>query len=110
MKAEFPDDETGELLKLMQEQGEDLSRPRDVDFFLVFETREQAEGFASEADLGPEFTVTTGPYEKTEKWQATLTVNMTPVYAEIVKLEKQVTRLGREYGGEADGWGCAKSG
>ncbi len=107
MIQDFPHDETGELLRLMQEQGDDLSVPRDIDFFLIFDSKDQAIRFASQADLGHEFRVDTAHYEKTEKWQARLTVHMAPVYAELVMLEKQVARLGREYGGESDGWGCA---
>jgi hypothetical protein len=107
MKQAWPNDETGELLRLMQEQGDDLSLPRDIDFFLIFETRDEALGFANQADLGHEFEVDTSRYEKTTKWQARLTANLVPVHAEIVMLEKQVARLGREYGGQPDGWGCA---
>jgi hypothetical protein len=108
MIQDFPADETGELLRLIQEQGDDLAVARDIDFFLIFDSREQATAFASQADLGPEFRVSTARYEKTSKWQASLTVHMAPVYAEIVMLEKQVARLGREHGGQPDGWGCAK--
>jgi len=110
MSTTFPNDETGELLRLMQEQGDDLSVPRDIDFFLVFDTRADAEAFASRTDLGHEFEVAVSRYEKTSKWQATLTAHRVPVYAEIVMLEKQVARLGRQQGGEPDGWGCAKAG
>lgn len=108
MSLLFPDDETGELLRLMQEQGDDLAVPRDVDFFLVFETRAEADAFSAQVDLGPEFTVATSPYEKTAKWQVTLTVHMVPLYAELVALESQVARLGRQHGGAPDGWGCEK--
>lgn len=108
MSATFPNDETGELLRLMQEQGDDLTRARDVDFFLVFETRDEAQAFLDLADLGPEFRTGLSRYEKTRKWQVTLTAQMVPVYAEIVALEKQVARLGRQHGGEPDGWGCEK--
>ncbi|MDP2325401.1 MAG: ribonuclease E inhibitor RraB [Gammaproteobacteria bacterium] len=106
MTQDFPHDETGELLRLMQEQGDDLSVARDIDFFLIFDAKEQCERFASRTDLGPEFRVSTGHYEKTSKWQVCLTVHMAPVYAELLMLEKQVARLGREYHGEPDGWGC----
>lgn len=107
MNQDFPNDETGELLRLMREQGDDLSAPRDVDFFLIFDLKDQAVAFASQADLGPEFSVDISRYETTEKWQARLTVRMAPVYAELVKLEKQVAWLGRDYGAQSDGWGCA---
>jgi hypothetical protein len=109
MSLLFPDDETGELLRLMQEQGDDLSLARDMDFFLIFDSKEQAQAFVNQADLGPEIRVSAARYEKTSKWQATLTVNMVPLYAEIVALEKQVARLGREYGGQPDGWGCTRA-
>jgi len=108
MTQEFPHDETGELLRLMQEQGDDLAVARDIDFFLIFDTKEQAESFSRRTDLGPEFRVRTGHYEKTSKWQVALTVHMAPVYAELMILEKQVARLGRDHGGQPDGWGCAK--
>jgi hypothetical protein len=107
MNRDWPNDETGELLRLMQEQGDDLSLPRDIDFFLIFETRDEALAFANQADLGREFRVDTSRYEKTSKWQARLTAHLVPVHAEIVMLEKQVARLGREHGGQPDGWGCA---
>ncbi len=106
MTQDFPHDETGELLRLMQEQGDDLSVARDIDFYLIFDTKDQATVFANRADLGPEFRVGTARYEKTAKWQAALTVHMAPVYAELLMLEKQVARLGREHGGQPDGWGC----
>jgi hypothetical protein len=109
MSLMFPDDETGGLLRLMQEQGDDLAVSRDVDFFLIFDTKDEALAFANQADLGPEFRISTARYEKTSKWQAALTVNMVPLYAEIVALEKQVARLGREHGGQPDGWGCPKA-
>ena len=107
IKQNWPNDETAELLRLMQEQGDDLSQPRDIDFFLIFETRDEAVGFANQAESGREFRVETSRYEKTSKWQARLTAHLVPVHAEIVMLEKQVARLGREYGGQPDGWGCA---
>ena len=107
MNQDFPNDETGELLRLMREQGDDLSVARDIDFFLIFDLHDQAIAFANQADLGPEFRIETARYEKTDKWQACLTIHMAPVYAELVMLEKQVARLGRDFGGHSDGWGCA---
>jgi hypothetical protein len=105
--SDFPPDETGELLRLMQDQGDDLSLPRDVDFFLVFGSEDQAAAFASQAKPGPGFAVSTSPYERTRKWQARLTIHMAPTHGEIVRIERQVAQLGRDHGGQPDGWGCA---
>ena len=55
----------------------------------------------------PSLALAPAHYEKTTKWQACLNVHMAPVYAELLMLEKQVARLGREYHGEPDGWGCS---
>ncbi|MCL4722517.1 MAG: ribonuclease E inhibitor RraB [Gammaproteobacteria bacterium] len=102
----FPNDETGELLRLMQEQGDDLSVSRDVDFYLLFDRKDDATAFVARADLGPEFRVRTSRYERTDKWQVCMTLHMLPVHAELAALEKQVARLGHEHGGLYDGWGC----
>lgn len=107
MTNRFPDDETAELLGLMQEQGDDLAQPRHIDFFLVFDSREQAAAFARGAGLGPGFTVSTSPYERTRKWQCRITVLMAPEHAAITRLERQLAQLGRDHGGQPDGWGCS---
>ncbi len=65
MTQDFPHDETGELLRLMKEQGDDLSLARNIDFYLIFDTKDQATAFANSVDLGPEFRVSTSHYEKT---------------------------------------------
>ena len=83
MTQDFPHDETGELLRLMQEQGDDLSVARDIDFFLIFDTKDQAAAFANRADLGPEFRVSTARYEKTAQVAGGPYRHMAPVYAEL---------------------------
>lgn len=40
---QFPDDDNGKMLQAMQESGIDLSKPLDVDFFLVFDDQRDAE-------------------------------------------------------------------
>ena len=94
----------------MQEQGDDLSIARDVDFYLLFDRRDAAEAFVARAELGADFRLRTARYERTDKWQVCITRHMVPGHAELVALEKQVARLGREHGGQADGWGCAPAG
>jgi hypothetical protein len=43
---EFPDDENGAVLKGMHDGGDDLSRPRQIDFTVVFPGELQAQEFA----------------------------------------------------------------
>ncbi|MFZ1624206.1 MAG: ribonuclease E inhibitor RraB [Gammaproteobacteria bacterium] len=103
-------DTNGELLRLMQEQGDDLTAPRDVDFFVIFETRAQAEAFAEAATVALGMPAQVSPYEKTDKWQLVLTRHMPPDHALLNSLEKQIAGLARQHGGDADGWGCPQAG
>lgn len=100
-------DTNGELLRLMQEQGDDLSAPRDIDFFVIFETRVQAEAFAGSATAALGMPAQVLPYENTVKWQIVLTRHMSPDNAHLNSLEKEIAGLARQHGGDEDGWGCA---
>ena len=99
-------DTNGELLRLMQEQGDDLAAPRDIDFFLIFATRAAAEACAQGATEALGLPAQVSPYEKTDKWQLVLTRHMPPDHAELNRLEMQIAGLARQHGGDADGWGC----
>ncbi len=99
-------DTNGELLRLMQEQGDDLSAPRDIDFYVIFESRAQADAFALAASTALGLPAQVTPYEKTDKWQTALTRHMPPEHALLNSLEQQISGLARQHGGEADGWGC----
>jgi hypothetical protein len=46
----FPDDENGGVLRMMFEQGDDLSQPRIIDFCFAFSDRSQALAFAVTVD------------------------------------------------------------
>ncbi|MEZ5563105.1 MAG: ribonuclease E inhibitor RraB [Gammaproteobacteria bacterium] len=101
-------DTNGELLHLMEEQGDDLAVPRDIDFFVIFATRPQAEAFAELATTALDMPAQVGAWEKTDKWQVSLSRHMAPEHAELNRLEKQVAALARRHGGDADGWGCPR--
>jgi hypothetical protein len=101
-------DTNAELLSLMQEQGDDLAAPRDIDFFVIFDTRLQAEAFAGLAAATLELPARVSAYEKTDKWQVSLTRHMAPEHAQLNQLEKRIAGLARQHGGDADGWGCPR--
>ncbi len=90
----------------MQEQGDDLTAPRDIDFFVIFATRAEAEAFGAAATATLGLPAQVSPYEKTGKWQLVLTRHMPPDHALLNNLEQRIAGLAREHGGEADGWGC----
>jgi hypothetical protein len=101
----FPDDENGEVLRRMFEQGDDLSKPRIVDFCFAFADRAQALEFAAiveERDLE----VCICYYKELDGWQAIVKRHMVPTHGEITSLELSLTNRAVSVGGKADGWGC----
>ena len=105
--SQFPNDENGDALRRMQENGDDLGKPRDIDFTLVFPDQTSAEAFArvvSEMGLN----VST---EKTEcapelPWDVTVVKHMMPSHAGISELEETLQLYASKFGGRNDGWGC----
>ena len=102
----FPNDENGDVLRRMQAGGDDLSRPRNIDFFFAFETERQAREFAAQAAALPGLQADASPYEERQRWQVCVTRNMVPSHAEITALEQSLCRLADTCQGEPEGWGC----
>lgn len=104
---EFPNDENGDVLRRLESPGDDLSRPRDVDFEVVFSQEDAAQAFAEQIRrLGYEAFV-----EKTNTapgfpWDARVVRQMVPSHAAISEFERELERLALPLGGRNDGWGC----
>lgn len=102
---DFPPDENGDVLRRMEEHGDDLTKAREIDFCFVFSSREEAIAFAKriqERDL----TVCISYSEECETWQAVVKRYMVPSHQGITQLEVELTRRAESVGGQADGWGC----
>ncbi|MGI2260107.1 ribonuclease E inhibitor RraB [Shewanella sp. GXUN23E] len=103
---QFPDDDNGKMLQAMAESGIDLSKALDVDFFLVFDDKRDAESaledlVAREDDGDLEINFN----EELEKWELIVTLNMVPEYDAIVEREVALNNFAAEYDGMTDGWG-----
>jgi hypothetical protein len=101
----FPDDENGEVLRRMFKQGDDLSRPRIIDFCFTFADRRQALAFAEIVDE-QDLEVCISVYEERDGWEAIVKRYMVPTHEDITALEVSLTQRAVAVGGEADGWGC----
>jgi hypothetical protein len=102
----FPSDENGDVLKRMLEQGDDLSKPRDINYSFVFATEENARAFTNQVQTTTGLKTELSRYEERKMWDTTVTKNMIPTHQDVTALEQSLTRLAEPYGGEADGWGC----
>ena len=103
---DFPDDETGDVLRQMAEQGVDLSVPRNIDFTLVFPDEESALQFA--AIFKAEYPVTIDNSEVDEDcpWDVVVVNHIAPDHAAITAFEARLQQEAERFGGRTDGWGC----
>lgn len=105
--TEIPNDENGDALRRMIAQGDDLSRPRMVDFTQVFPTEAAAKAFAAKAEAEGMFTFT----EMTETseslpWDVVVEHPLSPSHGALTTLELKLAEMAEGFGGRADGWGC----
>lgn len=104
---QFPDDENGDILYNMAEDGDNLSKEREVDFSVIFPTEDSAIKFAVHL-LRNEQKVSFSPYEEHEElpWQVQAHPVMIPTHENISGYESQLSADSAVFGGRNDGWGC----
>lgn len=104
---QFPDDDNGNVLWQMAEDGNDLSVPYEVEYSIIFETQAQAEQCALYL-LHQEQKVSLFEEEESESryWVVSAYVEMIPQHEDIVDLEQWFVHVASQYNGEYDGWGC----
>lgn len=103
----FPDDENGDVLRRMQNKGDDLTKPRDIDFTVVFADENSAGCFASHFKrLGLRTSIKFSATVKELPWDVIVVKNMVPSHQEIGEFEKELALVARPFGGRNDGWGC----
>jgi hypothetical protein len=101
---QFPGDANGAVLRRMLNHGDDLSKPRVMDFCFIFALRKQALAFAELVDEH-ELEVYISYYPGRESWQAIVHRHMIPTHHDITALESDLAGRAEQVGGKADGWG-----
>lgn len=114
MATEYPDDLDGEVLRMIAEDGHDMTQPMDVEFHVAVGTEEAAEKVAEAAvALGYEAFIDFDDGsedeeiedEITEPWTCTCRKTMVLEYAPIMAAQAELDGIARPMGGFADGWG-----
>jgi hypothetical protein len=104
---DFPDDDNGDVLRRLVRDGDDLTRPRDVDFVVVFADVNQAEVFATHfRDLGFKVSVERTEVETGLPWDVIVVNNMIPTHEGIGRFEELLDSVAAPLGGRNDGWGA----
>jgi Regulator of ribonuclease activity B len=104
-KFEFPDDENGDILRRMRTDGDDLSRPRTVDFEHQFSKKSDALLFVTEI-CGGETKVSISRAGQSDIWDVQVSMYMVPTHAAITEAETRLGNIARGFSGNPDGWGC----
>lgn len=103
---QFPDDDNGELLAEMAEQGVDLTQFHTVDFFILFEQQDHAQSFADAIqhdELAPSTKIQR--CSDTGVWEVLTSIKMVPEHSLLTTTEQYLESLADKHHGYGDGWG-----
>jgi Regulator of ribonuclease activity B len=102
-----PNDDNGDALRRLEAEGDDLSRPRDIDFNVVFPDEIRAKEFAQQFQReGYRTTLRLANVVKTHLWEVVIVKNMIPTHSGITDFERELQRMADTLCGYNDGWGC----
>ena len=103
-EIDFPDDENGDVLKLLQKKGFDFSTEHIFDYEHIFRTEKSAQEFADEIRKR-NLSANTNFQESVSNWNVTVKVRHEPTHAKISRTEAELNNLAALFGGKKDGWG-----
>ena len=103
----YPNDDNGDVLRRMEAQGDDLTKPRNIDFSVVFADGNSAEQFAQHfRALGHGVSVKLTKTDPDLPWDVVVVQHMAPSYEGISDFENLLQSVADGWGGHNDGWGC----
>jgi hypothetical protein len=102
----FPDDDSGDALWRMYTSGDDLTKKREFDFWIIFPKEAHAIDFAVNGlKKGWKVSASKNDHEHFT-WQVGVHVVLSAAYKEITDFEDELQRLATLSSGQNDGWGC----
>jgi hypothetical protein len=104
---EFPDDVNGDALWAMKNNGDDLSKPREIEFTVIFSDEEDALKFGETLLTNRQKILLSDNKEnKDYPFEIIVFVYMEATYDEIVGYQELLEMHATKYNGCGDGWGC----
>ena len=102
-----PNDANGDVLRRMEAHGADLTRPRNIDFTVVFADAVSAEQFAEHfRTLGHMVSVEINESNQDFPWDVVVVQYMVPSHDGITDFENLLQSVAEGWRGHNDGWGC----
>ena len=109
--SQFPDDENGDVLRRMAEQGIDLTSPRLIEFEHCFPSEEAARGFFAAIEKTVFEAKIFGPDSgDATEWEVQCRERMIPSHSAITETERRLADVAARFDGYADGWGSMSTG
>lgn len=104
---QFPDDENGQLLREMHDEGVDLTQEHSVDFYHLFEQQTDAENMAKAVnEAHPAVAVKVAEDEEIKGvWEVVCTLTMPLDHLLITESEQAFESIADKHNGYSDGWG-----
>lgn len=100
-----PEEENADVLRRMKEDGDDLTKARDIDFHHLFTSETDAAAFEG-AVRNQGYQADRDYWNELHEWLTTVHVRMVPTLDEITAKELELNGIARSFAGEPDGWGC----
>lgn len=100
----FPNDEDGQVLKMLYKQGVDFKELQNVDFFVAVPNKNSGESLLITLKNN-DFNCELVQDDETKEWTCYCFVRMLLNHQDIIDVQKQLDELSKPYGGYSDGWG-----
>ncbi|PVZ65384.1 ribonuclease E inhibitor RraB [Pelagibaculum spongiae] len=103
---QFPSDKTGDALWQMQQSGDQLQQPREIEFSIAFSDEDAAAQFAQFLLLQRQKVMLRDEPESAEPVEVLVWVEMEPDHQQITGFEDLLLQHAKPLGGKNAGWGC----
>jgi regulator of RNase E activity RraB len=101
---EFPNDADGDALRRLAEDGNDLTRPMQIDFTVSVPSLAAGHAVAQAAqEIG--YRASVEHDEEGETWTCYCSRHMVASYDAVILAQEELNRLSAPHGGHCDGWG-----
>lgn len=101
-----PAEENADVLLRMAEDGDNLTKSRDIDFHHLFTSMADAQAFLDAVRGQGYAKVDHDFWQEKNAWLTVVHVRMVPVLDEITATELALAETAAVYEGKPDGWGC----
>lgn len=116
---EFPNDEDGNALRSLKEEGLDLSKEVEIEFAVDSPDEASSKEIAAamtfkgfptkivydEGELEEGEEITPESEEFAPSWTVYSNIRMVPEHGEIIRIQEELDEISKPFGGKSDGWG-----